>query len=115
MPVLTIRGGLALSSFASTSSTPGFGAPRAESLGVVRQFSAFRETDRALSDAERATLARLLTYGVPASGAGAAGVELVVTPRLGTISPWSSKATDIAKQCGLEPVRRIERERSSTS
>ena len=33
----------------------------------------------------------------------------VVTPRLGTISPWSSKATDIAKNCGFEQVKRIER------
>src|SRR5262249_39374100 len=30
-------------------------------------------------------------------------------PRLGTVSPWSSKATDIARNCGLAPVRRIER------
>ena len=37
------------------------------------------------------------------------GRWLVVTPRRGTISPWSSKATDIARRCGLERVRRIER------
>jgi len=30
-------------------------------------------------------------------------------PRLGTISPWASKATDIARNCGLERVLRIER------
>ena len=32
-----------------------------------------------------------------------------ITPRIGTISPWSSKATDIAKNCGLSSVKRIER------
>ena len=37
------------------------------------------------------------------------GQRLLVTPRLGTVSPWSSKATDIAHVCGLEVVRRLER------
>ena len=37
------------------------------------------------------------------------GQRLLVTPRLGTVSPWSSKATDIAHVCGLEAVRRLER------
>jgi phosphoribosylformylglycinamidine synthase len=36
-------------------------------------------------------------------------VELYVVPRLGTISPWSSKATEIVHRCGLDPVRRVER------
>ncbi len=60
----------------------------------------------------RATLLeRLLTYG-PREAADAprvAGAEVIVVPRFGTISPWSSKATDIAKVCGLDAVRRIER------
>ncbi len=38
-----------------------------------------------------------------------AGQKLLVTPRLGTVSPWSSKATDIAHVCGLGAVRRLER------
>ncbi|MCK7500592.1 MAG: hypothetical protein MZW92_67985 [Comamonadaceae bacterium] len=41
----------------------------------------------------------------PAADALAAGTMLLVTPRLGTISPWSSKATDIARNCGLDAVR----------
>jgi hypothetical protein len=45
-------------------------------------------------------LAALLTYGD--AYAGPAGGELVVVmPRLGTVSPWASKATDIARNCGL--------------
>lgn len=58
-------------------------------------------------------LQKLLTYGpapdaaVPPSGAHRQ--LLVVVPRAGTISPWSSKATDIAQVCGLAGVRRIER------
>ena len=38
-----------------------------------------------------------------------AGILLLVVPRFGTISPWSSKATDIARHCGLDAVRRLER------
>ena len=52
-------------------------------------------------------LAALLDYGDPYQGP-TDGPVLVVTPRLGTVSPWASKATDIAHNCGL-PVRRVER------
>jgi phosphoribosylformylglycinamidine synthase len=49
----------------------------------------------------------LLRYGDPFD-AGRADASFIVAPRLGTISPWASKATDIARNCGL-PVHRIER------
>ena len=57
-----------------------------------------------------AVLRALLTYG-PAHAATPAstGALLLVVPRPGTTSPWSSKATDIAQVCGLAGVRRIER------
>src|SRR5256885_13279494 len=64
-----------------------------------------------LTATESATLDRLLRYG-PQTGAGetAPGGELLlVVPRLGTISPWSSKATDILHRCGLAKVKRVER------
>ena len=48
---------------------------------------------------------------VPAEPEAALGAQVVVTPRAGTVSPWSSKATDIAHNCGLEKVIRIERAR----
>ena len=63
-----------------------------------------------LSAREREVLDALLTYGPREDGAAdPPGVTLFVVPRLGTISPWSSKATDIARTCGLAKVRRIER------
>ncbi|WP_085315851.1 phosphoribosylformylglycinamidine synthase [Derxia lacustris] len=66
-----------------------------------------------LGDDALATLGKLLTYGVPfddkAHGHIDVGAALVVVPRLGTISPWASKATDIARNCGLAGVHRIER------
>ncbi len=56
-------------------------------------------------------LTQLLSYGDPCAPiptAKAVGAFFLVSPRLGTVSPWASKATDIAHNCGL-PVRRIER------
>jgi phosphoribosylformylglycinamidine synthase len=66
-----------------------------------------------LTPAERGVLEKLLTYGprraaVPPDGR-LTGLVQVVAPRPGTISPWSSKATDIAHICGLVGVKRIER------
>jgi len=79
-----------------------------ERIGAT--FQHFVEIDRPLTTAERTTLDALLTYGSEAAPeAIAGGTDLLVVPRPGTISPWSSKATDIARNCGLDAVRRIER------
>ncbi len=59
--------------------------------------------------AGRARLAALLDYGPRHDGEAPRGVRLLVVPRPGTISPWSSKATDIALVCGLDWLRRVER------
>ncbi|MDP1525274.1 MAG: phosphoribosylformylglycinamidine synthase [Rhodocyclaceae bacterium] len=68
----------------------------------------FVETDQGLNDAELARLKDLL--GIPATlPAEPAGTLILVTPRLGTISPWASKATDIAHNCGFVAIKRIER------
>ena len=55
--------------------------------------------------AELDKLQGLLTYGDAYAGP-AAGELVVVMPRLGTVSPWASKAGDIARNCGLQ-VHRI--------
>jgi len=75
------------------------------------RFLHFVDLAAPLDEAARRVLELLLTYGpsLP-GGAGAEGGErLVIVPRAGTISPWSSKATDIAHVCGLAAVRRLER------
>jgi phosphoribosylformylglycinamidine synthase len=75
----------------------------------------FADVDGTLTADESRILQELLTYGPRPvdESAGratvASGRRLMVVPRLGTISPWSSKATDIAHVCGLGKVRRIER------
>lgn len=68
----------------------------------------FIETSDALSGEEQARLGELLDARA-VDGKLPAGVLRLVVPRLGTISPWSSKATDIARQCGFAKVARIER------
>ncbi|MEO8901128.1 MAG: phosphoribosylformylglycinamidine synthase [Polyangiaceae bacterium] len=62
-----------------------------------------------LAPEELRVLGHLLEYGPRDASAELRGTPFWVVPRLGTISPWASKATDIAKICGLPQVRRIER------
>jgi phosphoribosylformylglycinamidine synthase len=62
-----------------------------------------------LSEADLEKLGRLLEYGPRATLTVERGIRMLVTPRAGTVSPWSSKATDIAHVCGLSAIRRIER------
>ncbi|WP_412852516.1 phosphoribosylformylglycinamidine synthase [Ectothiorhodospira shaposhnikovii] len=76
---------------------------------VSARFEHFVQTEREPSARDRQVLEQLLTYGGGTADAGRGRLILVV-PRIGTISPWSSKATDIARNCGLDGVvRRIER------
>ena len=104
---ITLRGRNALSRFrinklqSSLAGTP--------VIGICADYWHFVEVARPLAPSEQATLERLLTYG-PHSVAHADEGELaLVIPRPGTISPWASKATDIARSCGLDAVTRIER------
>jgi len=75
---------------------------------VDARFVHFVHATRELSDDENTRLAALLDYG-EAAGATDDGERFLVVPRLGTISPWASKATDIAHNTGLAAVHRIER------
>ena len=69
----------------------------------------FVDAARPLDEAALTLLGKLLTYGPRAHLSPERGRRVLVTPRLGTVSPWSSKATDIARVCGLDGVRRLER------
>jgi phosphoribosylformylglycinamidine synthase len=111
MAILKLAGGTALSDFRLEKLNAALRAIRPGLTVGATQHWHLVETLRDPGDAERRTLDRLLRYGPDAPPAGRLhGRMVLVTPRLGTISPWSSKATDIARQCGLEGlVRRIER------
>jgi phosphoribosylformylglycinamidine synthase len=69
----------------------------------------FVDEARPLADSELDLLAKLLTYGSRTAVPEERGQRVLVTPRVGTESPWSSKATDIVHVCGLDAVRRVER------
>ena len=107
--ILKLRGGPALSAFRLEKLHARLAeiAPGARIAGA--EFRHFVETAHALDARERAVLDQLLVYGEPVQAAPPAGEFYLVVPRPGTISPWSSKATDIARQCGLPAVQRIER------
>ncbi len=62
-----------------------------------------------LTPEQQARLETILTYGEPAPHVSDKGLQVIVVPRLGTLSPWSTKATDILHHCGLNVVTRIER------
>ncbi|MDP6198951.1 MAG: phosphoribosylformylglycinamidine synthase, partial [Porticoccaceae bacterium] len=78
-------------------------------VSVTAEYVHFAEVSAPLSEAEQDTLQALLTYGPSAQQSDNNGDLLLVVPRPGTISPWSSKATDIAHNCGLDKVVRVER------
>jgi phosphoribosylformylglycinamidine synthase len=79
--------------------------------GVAVDHLHLADLARPLDGVERDKLERLLAYGPAATPSSLNGRQVIVVPRFGTRSPWSSKATDIAHTCGLEAVERLERGR----
>ncbi|EPG2864860.1 phosphoribosylformylglycinamidine synthase [Pluralibacter gergoviae] len=104
-----LRGSPALSAFRITKLLARFQAANLPVSNIYAEYMHFAELSAPLSDEEQTRLASLLTYGPHLSSHTPAGKLLLVTPRPGTISPWSSKATDIAHNCGLQQVVRLER------
>ncbi|EPH0092151.1 phosphoribosylformylglycinamidine synthase [Pluralibacter gergoviae] len=104
-----LRGSPALSAFRITKLLARFQAANLPVSNIYAEYMHFAELSAPLSDEEQTRLASLLTYGPHLSSHTPAGKLLLVTPRPGTISPWSSKATDIAHNCGLQQVARLER------
>ncbi len=107
--VIALDGPAALSPFrlerlASRLAEAGVAAPR-----LAARYLHLVAVHRSLTDDERARLGALLDYGEPAPARLDKAETFVVVPRPGTLSPWASKATDIAHRCGLDAVLRIER------
>jgi phosphoribosylformylglycinamidine synthase len=109
--MLQIPGAPALSAFRIAKLLDRLSAlePRVQALDA--RFVHFADVAQPLTGAERSILAQLLTYGptLPTAAETRGGECVLVVPRAGTISPWSSKATDIARVCGLTHLRRVER------
>ncbi|MGZ4990865.1 MAG: phosphoribosylformylglycinamidine synthase [Methylobacter sp.] len=107
--MLKISGTSALSGFRINKLLAELQAIEPAIKGVSARFIHFVDIDNDLDDSHAAILKQLLAYGSTLSGADIQGQHLLVVPRSGTISPWSSKATEIAQRCGLFEVKRIER------
>lgn len=105
--LIHFEGGNALSAFRAQALLTKLQAIEPRVTAVHARHVHWVWSDHPLAGAEHDRLAALLRYGDPYEGAGE-GTLIVVAPRLGTVSPWASKATDIAHNCGLG-VRRVER------
>ena len=106
--ILKLSGGDALSAFRAQRLLPVLRAAAPGVTAVSASHVHFVASTRELTADEIQRLEALLDYGDPAK-ADAEGTEFLTVPRLGTISPWASKATDIVHNCGIDAVERIER------
>ncbi len=105
--ITTFEGANALSDFRIAQLLPRLAAISPQIQGISARFVHLVATTEPLQDDQKQTLSALLTYGEPYTGP-VDGPLIVVSPRIGTVSPWASKATDIAHNCGFD-VRRVER------
>jgi len=107
--MLVLRGAPALSEFRIAQLLKRCAEQDLPVTSIYAEFMHFADISNDLSDAEQQVLDKLLTYGPTIAEHQPSGQLLLVTPRPGTISPWSSKASDIAHNCGLATVQRLER------
>jgi len=105
----TFRGSPALSEFRINALMQKFQQHQLPVQSVYAEYMHFVELEQALSADQESKLKALLHYGPTLAEHEAKGECFIVIPRIGTISSWSSKATDIAHNCGLSEVARIER------
>ena len=106
--ITALRGASALSLFRIqklAQKAAALGLPQAE---IASEYWYFVSSPAPLDAAQTEKLQALLS-AVRADTPAAGQSLFLVTPRIGTISPWSSKATDIVHNCGLDGVERIER------
>jgi phosphoribosylformylglycinamidine synthase len=101
------EGGSALSAFRVQQLLPVLQSVHDKISGIAARYVHLVASVEEPSAALKAQLSALLTYGDPYAGP-MDGRLIVVTPRFGTVSPWASKATDIAHNCGLA-IKRVER------
>ena len=112
--MLTLFGSSTLSNFNKQKLIQKLSKQGIKVTDICAKYVHFVELHSELSSNQQHTLEGLLSYG-PKDETGVhlddanVSLRIIVTPRAGTISPWSSKATNIAGNCGLEKVSRIER------
>lgn len=107
--MLILRGAPALSAFRHGKLLEQLTSKVPAVTGLYAEFAHFADVTGVLSADEEQVLARLLKYGPSVPVQEPSGKLFLTIPRFGTISPWSSKASDIARNCGLAKVQRLER------
>jgi phosphoribosylformylglycinamidine synthase, single chain form len=107
--MLILPGAAALSSFRRDKLLHSLRERQPGITDVAAEYIHFVDLVDTLDGHETELLAQLLTYGPKSAKVALNGGLLLAVPRPGTISPWSSKATDIAHNAGLYKIRRIER------
>lgn len=104
-----LRGAPALSEFRISKLKDAFAEKSLPVHDVYAEYMHFADVSAPLLKAERVILEKLLRYGPTIAEHTPTGLLVLVTPRPGTISPWSSKATNIAHNCSLKQINRLER------
>jgi phosphoribosylformylglycinamidine synthase len=107
--MLILRGAPALSAFRHGKLLSQLTAKVPAVTGLYAEFAHFADVAGVLTADEEQVLARLLKYGPSVPVQEPNGRLFLTIPRFGTISPWSSKASDIARNCGLAKIQRLER------
>ena len=107
--MLVLRGAPALSEFNQTKLIAKLGQSGVKVKNLYSEYVHLVDSQGDLSKQQIEILEKLLTYGPARQTQSPSGTLFFITPRPGTISPWSSKATDIAHNCSLENINRIER------
>ncbi len=107
--MLKLRGAPALSDFRLEKLNTRLTKALEKAVPVYAEFIHLVELSEDLSGDQQDILDQILRYGPALASHEPRGALVLVVPRPGTISPWSSKATDIAHVCGLQNIERIER------
>ncbi|RKF17383.1 phosphoribosylformylglycinamidine synthase [Alginatibacterium sediminis] len=107
--MLTLRGAPALSDFRVSQLLKRCRAQQLPVTNIYAEYMHFADVTSELNGTQEQVLERLLSYGPSIEEHQPEGLLLLITPRPGTISPWSSKASDIAHNCGLACIARLER------
>jgi len=107
--MLILRGAPALSAFRHGKLLEQLSQKVPAVTGLYAEFAHFADVEGELTADQQQVLGRLLKYGPSVPVQEPTGRLFLVVPRLGTISPWASKASDIAHNCGLQSIQRLER------
>ncbi len=108
-PMLSLRGSSALSDFRLHKILKVLSTQAPNVSHIYAEFWHYVWSSATLNADQQDILKKILTYGPKMVEEEPVGELFLVIPRPGTISPWASRATDIANHCGLEAIQRLER------